>query len=282
MMGNDDTLALLDNHKEFMSLNLLSMYGAMRTYSEIRPVVIRLPTKYNKANELYLHKARHVAEYIYECKEDHKLILAPKSMKLVSAADASYAKHADGKSHTSGVVGFEFYTCYNFAYVSGKQPVVARSAGEAELIVENKIGDYIQWNRELLEELGYPQDYVTMFVDSTCVMHMIKQGTGLFKQAKHIKVRFFWIKDLIDKGKIKLIYLPTDELVADILTKPMAGGKFQYLLFKLIRWNHIMINDNYIDKSLGCRGGVLEYQDRQDEDTVGPVEGPVGPVCQSI
>jgi hypothetical protein len=267
MMGDDDTSALLKNQKAFMSLNSLLMYGAMRTYPEIRPAVIRLSTKYNKANALDMSKAMRVAEYIYGCRDTHRLKLAPKSMKIVSAADASYAEHADGKSHSGGVVGFESDTCCYFAFVSSKQPVVAKSVGEAELIAENKIGDYVEWSRELLEELGYPQDCVPMYVDSTCAMQMLNQGTGSFKRAKHIKVRFFWMKDLIDQGKIKLIYVPTDELVADVLTKPMSGGKFQYLVFKLIGWNHIMSDDNYGAKSLSCRGGVLEYQYAIDSES---------------
>ena len=105
------------------------------------------------------------------------------------------------------------------------------------MIAENKIGDYIEWSRELLEELGYPQGKVPMYVDSTCAMQMLKQGTGSFKRAKHIKVRFFWLKDLIEEDLIELIYMPTDELVADILTKPLNGEKFIYLLTKLIGWN---------------------------------------------
>jgi hypothetical protein len=65
MMGDNDTSALLKNQKAFMSLNSLLMYGAMRTYPEIRPAVICLSTKYNKANTLDLSKAMRVAEYIY-------------------------------------------------------------------------------------------------------------------------------------------------------------------------------------------------------------------------
>jgi hypothetical protein len=80
------------------------------------------------------------------------------------------------------------------------------------------------------------------------------------------------MKDLVEKGKLKLVYVPTDELVADILTKPMSGGKFQYLLFKLIGWSQTMMDNNYIDKSLSCHGGVLEYEHRMDEDAVAPVE----------
>jgi hypothetical protein len=64
---------LLKNQKAFMSLNSLLMYGAMGTYPEIRPAVICLSTKYNKANTLDLSKAMRVAEYIYiyGCRDTH-------------------------------------------------------------------------------------------------------------------------------------------------------------------------------------------------------------------
>jgi hypothetical protein len=67
---------------------------------------------------------------------------------------------------------------------------------------------------------------------------MVRNGTGSFKRAKHIKVRYFWLKDLINEGIIKLEYQSTNELVADILTKPLTGAQFQYLLYKLIGWNN--------------------------------------------
>ena len=48
-------------------------------------------------------------------------------------------------------------------------------------------------------------------------------------RAKHIKVRFFWLKDLIDGGEIILVYVSSEELVADMLTKATTGAKFKYL-----------------------------------------------------
>ncbi len=51
-------------------------------------------------------------------------------------------------------------------------------------------------------------------------------------------MRYFWLKDLINEGIIKLEYQSTNELVADILTKPLTGAQFQYLLYKLIGWNN--------------------------------------------
>ena len=55
-----------------------------------------------------------------------------------------------------------------------------------------------------------------------------------FKRAKHIKVRFFWLKDLIDGDEIILVYVPSEELVADMLTKATTGAKFKYLRGKLL------------------------------------------------
>jgi hypothetical protein len=236
LMGDDDTSSLLKDQNKYMSLCSMLMFVSQRTYPEIRPATIKLSTKYNKATENDMQKAQRVAEYIYGTKDEHRLILVPQSLKMISTADASYAEHVDGKSHSGGTVGFESKTSCNFAFVSSKQPVVAKSACEAELIAQNKVGDLVEWARELLDELGYAQGKVPMLVDSTCAMQMVQQGTGSFKRAKHIKVRFFWLKDLIDKDMLELIYMPTDELLADILTKPVTGWKFQYLLYKLLGW----------------------------------------------
>jgi hypothetical protein len=81
-------------------------------------------------------------------------------------------------SHSGGVVGFASDTSCYFGFASAKQPVVAKSVGEAELIAHNKVGDLIEWASEMHDELGYPQDKVPMLVDSTCAMQMLKQGTG--------------------------------------------------------------------------------------------------------
>jgi hypothetical protein len=224
----DEELQLLPDQADYMSKVAMLMFISQRTYPEIRPAVIKLSTKYNKVTTADTEKAMRVAEYIYGCKDTHKMILAPKNLTLVSAVGASYVEHPDGKSHSGGVVGFYSDSSCYFGFISSKQPVVAKSVGEAELIAQNKVGDLVEWAREMLMELGFKQTKVPMKVDST----------GLFKRAKHIKVRYFWLEELIDQGMLELIYTPTDELVADILTKPLVGWKFKYLLKKLLGWCH--------------------------------------------
>ena len=84
-----------------------------------------------------------------------------------------------------------------------------------------------------MQELGHAQLTTENGVDNKCSMRLLEQGTGSFKRAKHIKVHFFWLKDLIDEGEILLIYVPSEELVADTLTKATNGAKFKYLRRKL-------------------------------------------------
>jgi hypothetical protein len=237
LFGDDEDSPLLADQKKFMSINSSLMYGAKRTYPEILPAVVRLSSKYNKATDMDMAKAIRVAEYIYGNMEDHCLILCPKSLQLIASSDASYAEHADGRSHTGGCVGFESDTSCWFVQICNKQSVVAKSTCESELIAVNKVGDHVEWAVQIMEELGYPQDTVIIAEDNKCSIEILKAGTGSFKRAKHIKVRYFWMKELIDTGRVMLQYVATEELVADILTKPLTGGRFKYLRGKLLGWS---------------------------------------------
>jgi hypothetical protein len=49
---------------------------------------------------------------------------------------------------------------------------------------------------------------------------------------------------------LELIYMQTDELVVDILTKPLTGWKFQYLLCKLLGWNIEMHHSGDINEEV--------------------------------
>ena len=47
-------------------------------------------------------------------------------------------------------------------------------------------------------------------------------------QTKHIDVRYHWIRWVIEKGSIHLVYCPTDDMVADTLTKPLPSAKVKH------------------------------------------------------
>ena len=66
----------------------------------------------------------------------------------------------------------------------------------SELIATCTVGCDVAWSRQFLQELSFAQLTIQIGVDNKCSMRLLEQGARSFKRAKHIKVRFFWLKDL--------------------------------------------------------------------------------------
>jgi hypothetical protein len=49
------------------------------------------------------------------------------------------------------------------------------------------------------------------------------------KRTQHIKAKYFFICHYHRSGKVDLQYCPTEEMWADIITKPFQGSKFRFM-----------------------------------------------------
>jgi hypothetical protein len=113
---------------------------------------------------------------------------------------------------------------------SCKQSLIAHSSTEAELIALDEAAMAILWCRNLLGELGFkPKDPSIVYQDNQSVIKMAEKGGGSFKRTKHIAKKYFYVHELIDNKEVALMYLPTSVMVADLLTKPLAGRAFKEL-----------------------------------------------------
>ena len=52
-------------------------------------------------------------------------------------------------------------------------------------------------------------------------------------KSKHIEIKYHYIRDMVQRGEVKLQYVAMDKQVADVLTKPLARVKFEYFRKKL-------------------------------------------------
>ena len=43
---------------------------------------------------------------------------------------------------------------------------------------------------------------------------------------KHIKIKYHYIRDMVQRGVVKIQYVTMDEQLADVLTKPLVRVKF--------------------------------------------------------
>lgn len=46
------------------------------------------------------------------------------------------------------------------------------------------------------------------------------------QRTKHINVRYYFIKDCINRNEIHVVYCPMESMIADYFTKPLQGSKF--------------------------------------------------------
>jgi hypothetical protein len=49
----------------------------------------------------------------------------------------------------------------------------------------------------------------------------------LHDKLKHIEIQYHYIRDMVQRGVVKLQYVGTDEKVANVLTKPLSRVKFE-------------------------------------------------------
>ena len=52
-------------------------------------------------------------------------------------------------------------------------------------------------------------------------------------KSKHIKIKYHYIRDMVQRGSVKLHYVAMDEQIDDVLTNPLARVKFEYFREKL-------------------------------------------------
>ena len=54
--------------------------------------------------------------------------------------------------------------------------------------------------------------------------------------SRHIDVKFFWVKDHVDKKEVKIEYLPTHIMLADFFTKAIQGTLFTEFRKYIMGW----------------------------------------------
>ena len=84
-----------------------------------------------------------------------------------------------------------------------------------------------QW--EQMEDVDPPQSSraaTTIFVDNQGAMKLAENPL-FHNRTKHIDIRYHFIRDTLASGEIVLQYLPTADMVADIMTKPLPREKHE-------------------------------------------------------
>ena len=139
--------------------------------------------------------------------------------------DADYAGDIASAKSTSGYV---FYIANGpITWKSKLQTIIAQSTTKAEYIVINIAAKEAVYIKSLLKELGlYKQNKLPLYTDNNGAL-LLANNPIFHERTKHIAVKYHYIRDLINKGIIDLIYIPSKEQKADGFTKALDKVKFR-------------------------------------------------------
>ncbi|CAI7804136.1 unnamed protein product [Closterium sp. NIES-54] len=145
------------------------------------------------------------------------------TLQLHGYVDAEHAGDIDNRRSRTGFI-FQLQHAGLISWNSQKQELIALSSAEAEFIAANAAVREGLYLMELLQEAKVTMnEHFTLLYDNQSA-----NKPGFVNCTKHSTLRFFFVKDEIDKGKVKLTYCPIGDMAANFLTKKLPRQKFHH------------------------------------------------------
>ena len=216
-----------DQAQKFHSCVAKLLFLCKRARPDILTAVAFLTTRVSAPTEQDQAKLSRVLGYLKGTQELGLRLSSDGALTHVRAyIDASFAVHPDMRSHTGSVITVGAGAVF---VKSAKQKLNAKSSTEAELIgLSDALGQVI-WTRHFLAAQGYEMEPATVFQDNMSTIHMVRNGAPTSERSRHVNIKFFFAKDRVASGEIKVEYCPTEDMLADLFTKPLQGELFRKL-----------------------------------------------------
>ena len=147
--------------------------------------------------------------------------------ELFGYSDADWAGDVDTRRSTSGYV-FQIGSS-TVSWSSKKQATVAKSSTEAEYVALSSATQEAVWLRSLMGDLGRQMDApTTIYEDNQGAIELAKNAK-YHKRTNHIDICHHFVRERVVSNEIQVIYCPTGDMIADIMTKGLAKLAFEKL-----------------------------------------------------
>ena len=129
-----------------------------------------------------------------------------------------------GDTHSTSGFMFSFGSAA-VTWSSKKKPIVALSSTEAEYRGAAVAACEVAWLRTLLGDLGvHVDERVFIYCDNLSSIQLARNPV-FHARTKHIEVHYHYIQEQVLTGDIDLVYVSTEEQMADIFTKALGAEK---------------------------------------------------------
>ena len=109
---------------------------------------------------------------------------------------------------------------------SKRQLVVALSTAESEYIGECNAAKEAIFLSRSLTSTGYNVETINLFADNQAAIKLASNPI-LHPRSKHIDIQYHKVREVVNDGPLHITYIPTADMIADGLTKPLDLVKFR-------------------------------------------------------
>ena len=199
-------------------------YMAIGTRPDISYVVSVLSRYLDNPGPDHWAAVKHLFAYLSGT-ANYELVFGLEEHSLLGYTDADGSMHEDRKA----ISGYAFIINGGaVSWSSKRQDIIALSTTEAEYVAATHAVKEALWLRTLISEvMGDITGPTTLYSDNQGAIALAKDHQ-YHARTKHIDIRFHFIRWIVEEGKISLIYCPTDEMVADAMTKALPSAKVKH------------------------------------------------------
>ena len=150
--------------------------------------------------------------------------------ELIGYSDADFAGCKIDRKSTTGTC--QFLGNKLVSWFSKKQNSVSTSTAEAEYIAAGSCCAQILWMRNQLFDYGLSANNIPIFCDNSSAI-AITQNPVQHSRTKHIDIKYHFIREHVMNGTVELHFVPSEQQLADIFTKPLDESTFSRLVGEL-------------------------------------------------
>ena len=197
------------------------MYASVATRPDITFAVSTLSQFLDNPGEAHWEAVKRVFRYLAGTKH-LALTYGEERHDLVGYTDADGAS----QEHRRAISGSAFLIDGGtISWSSRKQELITLSTAEAEYVAATHAAKEGIWLRRLLGEISPPiPKTTTLFCDNQAACK-IATTDNFHARTKHIDIRYHFIRQTVEDGTFDIVYCPTDDMVADALTKALPRWK---------------------------------------------------------
>ena len=216
-----------DKANEYHHLTAKLLYLCKRVRPDLNPAVAFLCTRVKQPDVDDWKKLRRCIRYLRDTKDLPFTLEAGEDIAIKWWIDASFAVHPDMRSHTGAAMSLGKGCPIS---ISRKQRLNTKSSTEAELVGVDDGMPLVVWVRNFLIAQGFAVTDNVVYQDNQSAMLLERNGRASSgRRTRHINIRYFFVSDRIKQKELRVEYCPTEDMVADLLTKPLQGSLFRKL-----------------------------------------------------